>query len=81
MHVPPVIPWRVWHFRSAWLQEWMTAQPVTRFNPYFELYEFYRDGTIKIDIPDIENVEIRHVPGISKVRTFPAPFVGAGGAS
>jgi len=81
VHVPPVVPWRVWHFRSAWLQEMMTALPVTRFNPYFELYEFYQDKTLKIDIPDIQNVEIRRIPETSKVRTFPAPLGGAGGVS
>ena len=55
LYRPPVVPWRVWHFRSAWLQEKMTGKPVTIVNPYFELYRLDGKGAVKIELEEIHD--------------------------
>lgn len=51
LYRPPVSPWRVWHFRTRWLQEKLTGQRVTAVNPFWELYELTEDRAVKLQLP------------------------------
>jgi hypothetical protein len=40
----PVSPWRVWHFRTPWLQEKMTGEPATPIVPEWRLWHHVGAG-------------------------------------
>jgi len=63
LYRPPISPWRVWHFRMPWLQEWVTGMPAGQTNPYYELYELVDGQAVKIDVPDV-NRRVDRVPGL-----------------
>lgn len=63
IHVPPPNPWRVWHFRTPWLQEWRTGKPVGEPTPFFELYEVAEEGFVRIPLPETDTV-IDRMPGL-----------------
>jgi hypothetical protein len=61
---PKISPWRVSHYRMAWLQEWMTREPVIDTSAGWRLYRC--DGAsmpVQIALP--EQVEFpKRVPGL-----------------
>jgi hypothetical protein len=61
IHRPPISPWRVWHFRVPWLQEWVTGEPVTQENPFYELYDVTGESPRRLDVPPWEG-RIARVP-------------------
>jgi hypothetical protein len=63
IHNPPTNPWRIWHFRAPWLQEWKTGKPVGETAPFYELYEVGEDGFKKVALPETVKV-IDRVPGL-----------------
>ncbi|HUW81885.1 MAG TPA: hypothetical protein VMZ31_03685 [Phycisphaerae bacterium] len=60
---PPTVPWRLWHFRTPWLQEKMTGAPVPPPTAYFELYELRDDGAVQVELPAV-NARVDRVPGV-----------------
>ncbi len=75
IHRPPISPWRVWHFRVPWLQEWVAGEPVTQRNPYYELYDVTGERPRKLDVPPWEGrvARVPHMSGATRrsVRTGP----------
>lgn len=65
LYQPAVSPWRVFHFRTGWLQEAMTDQPAIDTGAGWRLYEIPREGeeAIRIRIPPKPNWPTR-VPGL-----------------
>ncbi len=63
---PPIVPWRLSHFRLTWLQEKMTGQPVTTRNPSFILYELVGDQLRKVDVPRALT-SVTSVPGLPRL--------------
>jgi hypothetical protein len=63
LYLPPVSPWRVWHWRMPWLQRRETGQTDIPTNPHWELYEL-RDGrSIRIDVPPT-GARVTRLPGL-----------------
>jgi len=60
---PPLVPWRLWHFRTPWLQEKLTGEPPGPPNPFFELYELSSGQAVRVDVPESEN-RLDRVPGL-----------------
>jgi hypothetical protein len=59
-----VSPWRIWHFRSPWLQKTITRRPV-EYRPYYRLFRI--DGEAVTEVPvtvDIPEGYGRRVPGL-----------------
>jgi hypothetical protein len=63
IHNPPANPWRIWHFRAPWLQEWKTGKPVGETAPFYELYEVGENGFTKVPLPETVKI-IDRVPGL-----------------
>ncbi len=61
---PPVVPWRLWHFRSRRLHEMLTGRKVPPPGPYFELYELKNDNLVRIELDTSAPVQVRSVPGV-----------------
>jgi hypothetical protein len=62
---PKVSPWRVFHFRMAWLQARMSDDPIDDTGAGWRLYEIPPDGDAarRVQIPSAENWPTR-VPGM-----------------
>lgn len=66
---PPLSPWRVWHLQLAWLQEWVTGQPVTVHNPGFELYQLREGQALKVNLKEAGDWP-RAVPGVKPCASW-----------
>jgi hypothetical protein len=64
LYRPPDSPWRVWHFRVKWLQEWITEEQVTQINPAWELYELKDGQATLLNPPNVRDWPKR-LPGVS----------------
>ena len=62
-HRFPTRPWRILHFRSAWLQSKLTGKPAPKPNPYFVLYELTEKGFVEVPLPE-GPVSLTRVPGL-----------------
>jgi hypothetical protein len=63
LYRPPENPWRVWHFRAPWLQEWIRKEPVGPPNPYFQLYDLASGSPVMVNPPKVSGWPT-HLPGI-----------------
>lgn len=63
LYRPPDSPWRVWHFKAKWLQEWITGEKVTQINPAWELYELKDGQATLLDPPTVRDWP-RRLPGV-----------------
>jgi hypothetical protein len=65
LYLPPINPWRIWHFRVPWLQEFVTGKPAGEATPYVELYDLRGEVPQLIELPSSPG-PLRRIPGLKR---------------
>ena len=60
---PEVVPSRLWHIRTDWLEPDGADGAQRSGNGFFELYELRGDAFVKVDLPDVRE-DVRRLPGL-----------------
>jgi len=61
--LPPVSPWRVWHFRIPWIQKMVTHHSVIPTRDSFQLWDVSGDAAVQIHVERVNDWPLR-VPGM-----------------
>lgn len=65
LYQPPVIPWRVWHFRlPESIQARLVKEPIEPDGQGWELYQYNPDGMIRVSPPALDQPWPTRVPGL-----------------
>ncbi len=58
LYQPPISPWRVWHFRLGWYEQWQMGEPPKEGDVAWHLYRVVEEKPDPISPADVKMVEI-----------------------